>query len=84
MEASITHLLEGLVLLALTGAIGLLLNQRAQLVRIETLLGDSSYGVVRDVRELQTWRRELEEHALPRRLDELERRHGPDDRRVIA
>jgi hypothetical protein len=86
MEASLAHLLEGLVLLALAGAIGLLLNQRVQLVRIETLLtgADGRNGLMGDMRDLKAWRREIEEHALPRRLEELERRHGPEDRRATV
>lgn len=55
-----------------------------KLVRIETLLtgANGDNGLNGDVRDLKDWRQAFELEALPRRIGELERRHGPDDRRT--
>jgi hypothetical protein len=58
-------------------------QQGEKLVRIETvLLGpEGTNGMNGDVKELKAWRQEQDEHALPRRVTDLERRHGAGDRR---
>ena len=50
-----------------------------KLVRIETLLTVANGRTGK----LEKWREELDEEAIPRRMIELERRHGPDDRRQV-
>ena len=62
------------------------LNVKSSLVRIETLLtgADGSNGLNGDVKQLKEWRQDVEEHALPRRVEALERRWGPDDRRKVV
>ena len=88
MEPTVLQVLAGLALAAILAFIGLVLSQKSQLVRIETLLtgADGSNGLVGDIKQLKAWRSEVEEYGLPRRVEslELDRRHGPEDRRVSA
>ena len=61
-------------------------KQGEKLVRIETvLLGpEGTNGMNGDVKELTAWRREQDEHGLPRRVADLERRTGLADRRQAS
>lgn len=92
MELSFAHLLEGAVLAGFIATIGLILNQKSALVRIETLLtgANGDNGLVGDVKAL---RKRSHDHGdslnvvsgkvelVTLRLDTLERRVGPEDRR---
>ena len=83
MDPTLVHLLEGALTAAVLSVFALLWNVRSQLIRIETLLtgANGDNGLVGDMRDLKTWRQDLDEYAIPHRLRELERRHGPPDRR---
>jgi hypothetical protein len=66
-------------------ALGRVQNTHGEkLVRIETVLtgptGDN--GAIGNLRELERWRREIEEYSLPRRLAEIERRSDLPGRRL--
>lgn len=95
MEPTVNQIISGLVLAALIAFIGLVLSQKSQLVRIETILtgANGDNGLVGDVKALRTRTHDLANgvnalggtltiHAM--RLDEWDRRDGPDDRRVRA
>lgn len=83
MEPNLSQVIVGVAIALIVAVILFGLNVKSSLVRIETVLtgADGTNGLNGDVRQLKEWRQELDEHALPRRVTELERRHGPLDRR---
>lgn len=83
MELTLANILTGCLVVGVTASVGLILNQRSQLVRIETVLtgADGTNGLNGDVKQLKEWRQEIEGEALPRRVEALESRPWPYDRR---
>lgn len=83
MDPLLVHILEGLLLAGVVASIGLQLNQRSQLVRIETLLtgADNSNGLIGDMREMKAWKNEMEKLGLGRRLLVIEQRGEAPGRR---
>lgn len=84
MEPSVSQVIVGVAIALIVSVILFGLNVKSSLVRIETVLtgADGSNGLNGDVKQLKDWRQEIDGHALPRRVTELERRHGPLDRRA--
>ena len=83
MEPTISQVVVGVAIALIVSVILFGLNVKSSLVRIETILtgADGSNGLNGEVKELKAWRQEVDEHGLPRRVTELERRHGLADRR---
>lgn len=86
MEPS--QIINGVAIALIVAVVLFGLNVKSALVRIETLLtgANGDNGLVGDVKDLRTWRRDVEDQALPRRIESLEadRRTGPEDRRGVA
>ncbi len=92
MDVSLSNLLNGSLLAGLIAVVALVLNQRSQLVRIETLLtgANGDNGLVGDMKtqrqrthtianDINTVKGQLALHEL--RVEAVERRVGPEDRR---
>jgi hypothetical protein len=74
MEISLSQIIVGVAVALILAVIAFGLNVKSSLVRIETLLtgANGDNGLVGDVRQLKEWQRDVD------------RRHGPDDRRGVA
>ena len=86
MEPSVSQVVVGVAIALIVSVILFGLNVKSSLVRIETILtgADGSNGLNGEVKELKAWRQEVDEHGLPRRVTELERRNGLADRRQAS
>lgn len=81
---NLSQVLGGVAVALILAVLAFGLNVKSSLVRIETLLtgANGDNGLVGDIKQLKEWRQDVDGEGLPRRVLEIERRHGPDDRRT--
>jgi cell division protein FtsL len=83
MEPTLSQVVVGVAIALIVSVVLFGLNVKSSLVRIETILtgADGTNGLNGEVRSLKAWRQDVEEQSIPRRVLEIERRHGLADRR---